>query len=37
MPDRGPRVLIGTSGFSYTAWQGTFYPEDLPAREMLRF
>lgn len=37
MPDRAPRVLIGTSGFSYPAWHGTFYPEDLPAREMLRF
>ena len=37
MPARGPRVLVGTSGFSYAAWHGTFYPEELPAREMLRF
>ena len=34
---RALRVLAGTSGFSYPAWRGTFYPEDLPAREMLSF
>ena len=31
------RVLVGTSGFSYKEWKGNFYPEDLPASEMLRF
>ena len=31
------RVLAGTSGFSYKEWKGSFYPEDLPADEMLRF
>jgi uncharacterized protein YecE (DUF72 family) len=31
------QVLAGTSGFSYKEWKGTFYPEDLPADEMLRF
>ncbi len=31
------RVLTGTSGFSYKEWKGSFYPEDLPAEEMLRF
>jgi uncharacterized protein YecE (DUF72 family) len=30
-------VLAGTSGFSYPAWRGTFYPEDLPERQMLAF
>lgn len=30
-------VLAGTSGFSYKEWKGTFYPENLPADEMLRF
>ena len=30
-----PRVLAGTSGFSYPAWRGTFYPADLPAKDML--
>ncbi len=28
-------VLAGTSGFSYKEWKGSFYPEDLPAEEML--
>jgi uncharacterized protein YecE (DUF72 family) len=31
------RVLAGTSGFSYKEWKGSFYPEDLPAEEMLSF
>jgi uncharacterized protein YecE (DUF72 family) len=31
------RVLIGTSGYSYKPWKGSFYPEDLPDAEMLRF
>jgi uncharacterized protein YecE (DUF72 family) len=26
---------IGTSGFSYPAWKGSFYPEKLPAKAML--
>ena len=28
---------IGTSGFQYPEWKGTFYPEDLPAAKMLPF
>ena len=31
------RVFPGTSGFSYKQWKGSFYPEDLPDSEMLRF
>ena len=31
------RVAVGTSGFSYKEWKGSFYPEDLPASDMLRF
>jgi len=31
------RFSVGTSGFAYDAWRGPFYPEDLPARERLRF
>jgi uncharacterized protein YecE (DUF72 family) len=27
----------GTSGFSYKEWRGVFYPEDLPASEMLAY
>jgi len=26
---------VGTSGFSYPKWRGYFYPEDLPAADML--
>ena len=31
------RLSVGTSGFSYKEWKGSFYPEDLPAKEMLRY
>lgn len=31
------RVAAGTSGFSYKEWQGSFYPEKLPAARMLEF
>ena len=28
---------VGTSGFSYPEWKGSFYPAKLPAKEMLGF
>jgi uncharacterized protein YecE (DUF72 family) len=31
------RTLIGTSGYSYSAWKGSFYPEKMPAKKMLGF
>jgi uncharacterized protein YecE (DUF72 family) len=31
------RVSIGTSGFSYKEWLGKFYPEKLPADQMLAY
>jgi uncharacterized protein YecE (DUF72 family) len=31
------RAYVGTSGFSYPEWKGSFYPADLPASEMLPF
>jgi uncharacterized protein YecE (DUF72 family) len=31
------KLQVGTSGFSYKEWKGSFYPEDLPAKEMLRY
>jgi uncharacterized protein YecE (DUF72 family) len=31
------RALIGTSGYSYREWKGSFYPDDLPSSRMLRF
>ena len=30
-------VQVGTSGFSYKEWKGRFYPEKLPADQMLHF
>jgi uncharacterized protein YecE (DUF72 family) len=30
-------ILVGTSGWSYKEWKGSFYPPKLPADEMLRF
>jgi uncharacterized protein YecE (DUF72 family) len=31
------RVRVGTSGFAYKEWKGTFYPSDLKADDFLRF
>lgn len=31
------QLFCGTSGFSFKAWKGPFYPDDLPAGDMLRF
>lgn len=31
------KIHVGTSGYGYKEWKGIFYPEKLPAREMLRF
>ncbi len=31
------RIRVGTSGYSYKEWKGTFYPEDLPAAKMLPY
>lgn len=28
---------VGTSGYSYKEWKGNFYPEDLPAKQMLSY
>src|SRR5207237_10347407 len=30
-------LTVGTSGYSYKEWKGTFYPDDLPAAKMLPF
>src|SRR6202030_3331796 len=34
---RPMNLYVGTSGYSYKEWKGTFYPNDLPLRQMLRF
>jgi len=31
------RLAVGTSGFSYKEWKGKFYPDDLPAAQMLPY
>jgi uncharacterized protein YecE (DUF72 family) len=30
-------IRVGTSGYSYKEWKGTFYPDDLPAAKMLAY
>lgn len=34
-PERRAHWYVGTSGFSYRPWRGSFYPADLPAEKML--
>jgi uncharacterized protein YecE (DUF72 family) len=36
MPRAG-KLLVGTSGYSYKEWKGSFYPRRLPDGEMLSF
>lgn len=31
------KLHVGTSGYSYKEWKGSFYPEKIPAKEMLSF
>jgi uncharacterized protein YecE (DUF72 family) len=31
------KIRVGTSGYSYKEWKGTFYPDDLPAAKMLTY
>jgi len=31
------KLYVGTSGFAYKEWKGSFYPEDLPAKRMLHY
>ncbi len=31
------RVLVGTSGYNYTEWKGSFYPDTLSSKKMLSF
>jgi uncharacterized protein YecE (DUF72 family) len=30
-------LYVGTSGYSYKEWKGSFYPEKIPAKEMLQY
>jgi uncharacterized protein YecE (DUF72 family) len=31
------RYFVGTSGFGYKEWKGSFYPAKLPQKEMLSY
>ena len=31
------KLFVGTSGYSYKEWKGSFYPEDLPDKQMLHY
>lgn len=37
MREKGARLYIGTSGWSYPHWEGIFYPEGLTKRKWLEF
>jgi uncharacterized protein YecE (DUF72 family) len=30
-------IYVGTSGYSYKEWKGSFYPQTLPAKDMLSY
>jgi len=30
-------IYVGTSGYSYKEWKGSFYPENIPAKDMLAY
>ncbi len=30
-------IYVGTSGYSYKEWKGSFYPEKIPAKDMLSY
>jgi uncharacterized protein YecE (DUF72 family) len=30
-------IWVGTSGYNYPEWKGSFYPQKLPASKMLRY
>ena len=32
-----PQLWVGTSGYSYKEWKGSFYPEKLPVKQMLAY
>src|SRR5436305_1352586 len=38
VPQAGAGVIhVGTSGYNYEAWRGSFYPEDLSSKKMLGY
>ena len=37
MPDRGARCWVGTSGYNYAEWKGSFYPAKISSARMLPY
>ncbi|HEY7498246.1 MAG TPA: DUF72 domain-containing protein, partial [Vicinamibacterales bacterium] len=37
MGSEPPRVFVGTSGYNYPEWRGTFYPEKFSTDKMLAY
>jgi len=37
LPELPMNLYVGTSGYSYKEWKGSFYPKDLPAKQMLHY
>ena len=37
LPSSRPAVLVGTSGWSFKEWKGSFYPKDLPDDNLLSY
>ena len=37
MAVRQGELRVGTSGYQYDHWRGSFYPEDLPKRQWFPF
>ena len=31
------QILVGTSGYAYKEWRGSFYPEKTKEKDMLRY
>jgi len=37
MSAAGPRYWVGTSGYNYNEWKGSFYPEKISSKKMLPY
>ena len=37
LPEHMPRYRVGTSGYNYAEWKGSFYPEKWPQKKMLPY
>lgn len=37
MAGHGPRYWVGTSGYNYNEWKGSFYPDKISSKKMLAY